>query len=246
MKDKDDLVRATVFIILEFVVRLRRPGAIRGHVLIEQHRDAAGVKIAAARNVRRLQMMMPQRTVGNFLRFPMFDQLHIAHASGRPQVIHDRVGLIESLRREDMFVGDAFVLIGRRRAVAMKPDVMLFRNLTESLIIRHSRSSRLQIAPRVLFAFEGFEECFEISFAETLRAFALDDFEKQRRSVFDWFGENLEQITFIVAIDENAQPLQRFQFFVDVTHPIGQRVVITRWNLQEFDTASFVGPSLFQ
>ena len=67
----------------------------------------------------------------------MFDQLDIAHARGRPQVIHDRVRLIESFRGEDVFVGDAFVLVGRRRAVAMKPDVMLLRNLTELLIIRH-------------------------------------------------------------------------------------------------------------
>ena len=59
----------------------------------------------------------------------------------------------------------------------------------------------------LLFAFDGFEECLEIAFAEALRAFALNNFEKQRRPVFYRFGKNLQQITFIIAIDENAQPL---------------------------------------
>src|SRR5207248_4780366 len=55
----------------------------------------------------------------------------------RTQMIHDGIGFVESLRRNDVFVGDAFVLVGRRCAVAMKPDVMLSRNLTESLIKWH-------------------------------------------------------------------------------------------------------------
>ena len=104
---------------------------------IEQHRDAAGVKIAAARNLRRLEMMMTERTIGDFFRLPMLDQLDIAHARGRSQVIDDRIRFVESFRGEDVFVGDAFVLVGWRRTVAMKPDVMLLRHLTELLIIRH-------------------------------------------------------------------------------------------------------------
>src|ERR1700730_13726970 len=82
-------------------------------------------------------MVMAQRTVSNFFRLPMFDQLDVAHARGRAQVIHDRISLIESLCREDVLVSDAFVFVTRSGAIAMKPDMMLSRNLTELVIIRH-------------------------------------------------------------------------------------------------------------
>ena len=52
-------------------------------------------------------------------------------------MIHDGKGFVETFRGDDVFVGDAFVLERRRRAVAMKPNVMLPRNLTESLIKWH-------------------------------------------------------------------------------------------------------------
>ena len=137
MKNENDLIRATVLVIFEFVTGLRGSRPVRGHVLIEQHRNAAGVEVAATRDVRRFQMMMAQRTVRHFFRLPLFDQLNFAHPRGWAQVVHDRVGFVESLRGKDMLVGDAFVLVSWRRAVAMKPDVMFSRNLTKFLIIRH-------------------------------------------------------------------------------------------------------------
>ena len=121
--------------------------------------------------------MMTQRTVRHLFRLPIFDQLNIAHPRRRPEVIDDRIGFIESFRGEDVFVGDAFVLIGWPPTVAMKPDVMLLRHLPELLIIRHVVLP-LEIASKSLLFFQGFEERLEVSFPETLRAFALDDFEK--------------------------------------------------------------------
>src|SRR5438874_3385802 len=82
-------------------------------------------------------MVMTQRTVRRFLQLLTFQKFNAPHTGGRTQMIHDGIGFVESLRRNDVFVGDAFVLVGRRRAVAMKPDVMLSRNLTESLIKWH-------------------------------------------------------------------------------------------------------------
>src|SRR5438876_12448647 len=83
--------------------------------------------------------MMPQRTVSHFFRFPILDQLDVAYTRGRAQMIHDRVRLIETLRGKNVLVRDAFVLISRRRAVAVKPDVMLPRYFPEFLVIRHCR-----------------------------------------------------------------------------------------------------------
>ena len=137
----------------------------------------------------------------------MFDQLDIAHARGRSQMIHDRVGLIEPLRGDDVLVGDAFVLVSRRGAVAMKPDVMLPRDLSESLILRHRSYLLLQIASPFLLFLERLEERFEIAFAETLGAFALNDFKEERRPIFHRLGEDLQQITFVITIDQNAESL---------------------------------------
>src|SRR5207249_10428831 len=79
-----------------------------------------------------------QRTIGCSLQFLACHELDAAYPCGLTQVIHDRVGFVESLRRDDVLVGDAFVLKRWRRAVAMKPDVMLPRNLTESLLKWHN------------------------------------------------------------------------------------------------------------
>src|SRR5437588_9544605 len=150
--------------------------------------------------------MMAQRTVRDFFGRPMFDQLNLADARRRPQMIHDRISLIESLRRKDMLVSDAFVLISRRSAVAVKPDVMFSRNFAKSLIVRHF-DPPLQISSCFLFSLQCFKQRFEIAFAEALCALALDNFEKERRAVLHRLGEYLEQITFVVAIDQNAKPL---------------------------------------
>src|SRR5882762_17233 len=91
--------------------------------------------------------MMAQRAVGHLFRFPMFDQLDFTHTRGRAQVIHDRIGLVESLGGEYMLVSDAFVFVTRSGAIAMKPDMMLSRNLTELLIIRHRSSFKLWSTP---------------------------------------------------------------------------------------------------
>ena len=89
LEHKDDLIRAAVLVILILAVRFFRARTPSGHVLIEKNRDPSGVDIAFARNVRRLEMMMPQRAVSDFLQLLAFQELYVAHARGRPQMIHD-------------------------------------------------------------------------------------------------------------------------------------------------------------
>jgi len=183
-------LRAAILVILEFIVGFCGLGAIRRNVLIEQHRNAAGVKIAAARDVRCLEMMMTQRTVGNFFWRPMFNQFDITNPRRRSQVIHDRIRFIESFRGEDVLVSDTLVLVAWPRTVAMKPNVMLLRHLPEFLIIRHVVLS-LEVASKVLLFFQGFKERLEVSFPETLRAFALNDLEEEGRAILHRLGKNL-------------------------------------------------------
>src|SRR5436190_6700735 len=101
-------------------------------------------------------MMMAEWTVGDFFRLPMFDQLNLAHASGRTEVIHDRIGFVESLRSKDVLVGDAFAFVSRHCAVAMEPDVMFSRNFAKFLVIRHM-DPPLQISSCFLFSLQCFE-----------------------------------------------------------------------------------------
>jgi len=49
--------------------------------------------------------------------------------------------------------------------------------------------------------------------------------------------EDLQQITFIIAIDEDPEPLQCVQFLIDVTNAIEQRVVVCGRNFQELEPA---------
>src|SRR6202022_302488 len=77
------------------------------------------------------------------------------------------------------------------------------------------RTLHLQIASAFLFLFQSLEQRFEISFPETLRAFALDNFEEQRRPIFDRLRKYLEQITFVVAIDQNPKAFQRRETLSD-------------------------------
>ena len=74
-------------------------------------------------------------------------------------------------------------------------------------MFRVAQHDKLQIASCGLFALDGFEECLEIAFAKALRALALNNFEKQRRPVFYGFCKNLQQITFVITIHQDAQPL---------------------------------------
>src|SRR5207253_10425206 len=117
-------VGAVVLMMLDPAVRCIRPRSPRGHVLIKQNRTSSGVDIAAARDLRRLQMMMPERAVGDFLELLAFQKFDAANAGRRPQMIHDRVGLVETFCGDDVFVSDALVLVSGRRAVAMEPDMM--------------------------------------------------------------------------------------------------------------------------
>ena len=50
----------------------------------------------------------------------------------------------------------------------------------------------LQIASSILLFLECFKERFEIAFAETLGAFALNDFKEKRGPILHWLGKDLQ------------------------------------------------------
>src|SRR5438128_9276704 len=89
------------------------------------------------------------------------------------------------------------------------------------------RTLHLQIASAFLFLFQSLEQRFEIPFPETLRSFALDNFEEQRRPIFHRLGKYLEQITFVVTINQNPKTFQRCEILVDMADALGKCVVIS-------------------
>ncbi len=65
-------------------------------------------------------------------------------------------------------------------------------------------ASRLKIPAGSLFAFDGFEEGFEVADAEAERAVAFDEFEEHRGAVDEGFGEDLQQVAVFVPVYEDA------------------------------------------
>ena len=88
-----------------------------------------------------------------------------------------------------------------------------------------------------MLALDALEQGFEVSFAESLAAFALDHFEEERRSVPDWAREDLQQVAVVIAVDEDVQGAQAVEVLVDAGGAIAQRVVVGARGGEEFDPA---------
>src|SRR4051794_12423370 len=86
-----------------------------------------------------------------------------------------------------------------------------------------SRSERA--APRLL-ALDRLEEGLEVPLAEAPGAVPLDDLEEERGAVLDGLGEDLEQVAFIIAIDEDAQLGKLAYVLRDRSDAVGKQVVI--------------------
>src|SRR5688572_15177220 len=99
------------------------------------------------------------------------------------------------------------------------------------------RAPTLEIPPKLLFFLDRLEECLEVALPEALRAFALNDLVEQRRPVFHRLREDLQQIAVGIAVDENAERLERLERFVDLAHPTLKLPVVGRGRLQEFHAA---------
>ncbi len=83
----------------------------------------------------------------------------------------------------------------------------------------------LQCAPVLLFPFYTFKQGLEIAFSETLCALSLDDLEEQGGSVLNRFCEQLKEISFIIAVNEDTQFLERFQVLIYLTYAVKQVII---------------------
>src|SRR6185295_19749912 len=109
--------------------------------------------------------------------------------------------------------------------------------------IRAYGSLASEIPAQFLLAFDRFEQRLEVAGAKALRTLALNYLVENGRAIFDWLGEDLKQISFIITIDQNPKLLERCNVFVDFSNAVGNAVVIGRRNTKEFDASRFQIPN---
>ena len=93
----------------------------------------------------------------------------------------------------------------------------------------------------MLIHLDALKECLEVSSTEALVVVPLNDLDKDGRPVLEGLGENLEQVTVIVVIDENPQLLEDVDVFFDLhlgaLEPLAELAVIGVGNVQELSAS---------
>src|SRR5688572_33378275 len=102
-------------------------------------------------------------------------------------------------------------------------------------LIRACGSSASEVPAQSLLALDRLEQCLEISGAEALRTLPLNDLVEDSRAILDRLGEDLQQISLVVAIDQDAELLERGEILVDLPHPVRHAVVIRGRHPEKLD-----------
>src|SRR5436309_12717353 len=97
----------------------------------------------------------------------------------------------------------------------------------------------LKISAESLFAFDRLEQRLEVALAEATRTVAFDHLEEERRPVLRGLREDLQQVSLLIAIGEDAQPAEVVPVLADLTYPLLDVDVIRIWCVEEAD-ASFL------
>jgi hypothetical protein len=92
-------------------------------------------------------------------------------------------------------------------------------------------------ASTLLVAFDGLEQCLKIAFAKGEVVFALDEFKEDRAK--EIFGENLEQVSFGIAVDEDLVFANDTAVFGDLWHALKGFFVVVWMDIQGLDSAAF-------
>src|SRR6187551_2547186 len=96
-----------------------------------------------------------------------------------------------------------------------------------------AKSGRLEIAAESLLALDRLEERLEVADPEAARAVALDHLEEERRAVLDDLRKQLEQVTLLVAVDEDAHRAQVVPVLFDLADALLDDVVVGVGRLDE-------------
>lgn len=72
------------------------------------------------------------------------------------------------------------------------------------------------IASLLLLFFDRLKQCFDVARTKTAKVMTLDQFEKDRRSILNGFGEYLIEMASVVIVDQNVVLVQQRYLLVDV------------------------------
>ena len=86
--------------------------------------------------------------------------------------------------------------------------------------------ARLQVAALGLFPLDGLEQRLEVSLAESLRPVPLDQLEEHRGPVLDRLGEDLQQVTVLVPVGQDAKLAQVSEGHPGLAYPRAELVVV--------------------
>src|SRR5918994_1630565 len=95
----------------------------------------------------------------------------------------------------------------------------------------------LEVSSPVLLALDRLEQGLEVALAEAAGTVPLDDLEEHGRTVSNGLREDLQQVALVVAVDQDAQPLQVLDVFLDLADAPRHLVVVLTRNRQELDAA---------
>src|ERR1044071_6132657 len=100
---------------------------------------------------------------------------------------------------------------------------------------RSRTGTSLKVAAPGLLVLDRLEERLEISLAEAARAFALDDLEKERRAVLERLGEELQEVAFIVLVDEDIERTDLLHRLLDLADALRELLVVRVGDRHELD-----------
>lgn len=99
----------------------------------------------------------------------------------------------------------------------------------------------IKITPSGLLILNGLEETLEIAHTEAVVVISLDDLNEDSWSVFQRLGEELQEVTLIVVVDQDLEALNGFKVFFDVDghawNVLSQVVVVGGRHIEELDTS---------
>src|SRR5260370_37090397 len=101
----------------------------------------------------------------------------------------------------------------------------LGRDRAADLVVRRGHLSGVgtaiasvsEVAAQFLLALDRLEQRFEVALAEAERSVPLDELEEHRGAVADRAGEDLQQITVLVAVDQDVAALRLLILHPDLT-----------------------------
>jgi len=101
-----------------------------------------------------------------------------------------------------------------------------------------------QVSSLILFIFQGLEQALEVTSTEAPEVSSLDDFNENSGSVFEWLSEELQQVSVVIVVNQQAQLFNQVDIFLNIDSKVGEGfsevVVVRLGDRKEFNTSFFL------